>query len=162
MEKINEVLHQMMYYFGSDVRRINHALKVYGFATAIAAKENLNNVKYEIVAFSAILHDIGIHVAEKKYNSNIGKYQELEGPAIAKDILKKCNVNDDIIDRVCFIISKHHTYSAIDDVDFQILVEADFLVNFYEDEMSKEAVKSVNERYFKTSYGHELLSQLYL
>ena len=29
------------------------------------------------------------------------------------------------VERICFIIGHHHTYKAIDGLDFQILVEAD-------------------------------------
>ena len=45
--------------------------------------------------------------------------------------------SDSLIDRVCFLVGHHHTYTEIDGIDFQILVEADFLVNAREEKMTK-------------------------
>ena len=42
-------------------------------------------------------------------------------------------------ERVQYLIGRHHTYNDIDGIDYQILVEADFLVNMYEDSLSKKA-----------------------
>ena len=91
---VEKVLHGMIEYFGNDVRRINHALKVYGFASTICRSEKLNNE-------TALLHDIGIPISEKKYDSCIGKYQEIEGPPIAGEILEKLNFKPEVIERVC-------------------------------------------------------------
>jgi HD superfamily phosphodiesterase len=157
---IEKVLNEMIAYFGSDVRRINHALKVYGFASAIGRSENLDAQTVQILETAAILHDIGIPVSEKKYGSCIGKYQELEGPPIARTILEKIGIPTIIIERVCFLIGNHHTYTKIDNIDFQILVEADFLVNIFEDEMYS-SVKSIGDKYFKTRTGSQILYTMY-
>ena len=159
---VANVTARMVDYFGTDVRRINHALKVYGFASLIGRKEDLTAVELEITDLAAVLHDIGIPVSELKYQSSAGRYQEIEGPPIARKILEEIGVLPDIIDRVCFLIGNHHTYTTIDGIDFQILVEADFLVNFFEDEMSESAIKSVREKYFKTKTGISILDQMYL
>lgn len=89
----HRVLNEMMGYFGKDVRRINHALKVYGLASAIGRTENLDSQTIEITETAAILHDIGIPESEKKYGSCIGKYQEIEGPPIARVILENILVS---------------------------------------------------------------------
>lgn len=158
---IQDVILTMIQYFKTDVRRINHALKVYGFASAITKSENLSAEMLEIVEVAAVLHDIGIPESEKKYNSSAGKYQEIEGPPIARKILGTLNVKPEIIDRVCFIIGNHHTYTKIDGVDFQILVEADFLVNIFEDEFTEGMVKSVGQKYFSTKTGLLYLQTMY-
>jgi HD superfamily phosphodiesterase len=159
---VPETLARMIEYFGNDVRRINHALKVYGFASLIARKEGLQNSDLEITDLASILHDIGIPVSEQKYGSCTGKYQEIEGPPIAREILESLGASANLIDRVCFLIGNHHTYTKIDGIDFQILVEADFLVNFFEDEMGTDAVQSVLEKYFKTTTGKSILRRMYL
>jgi HD superfamily phosphodiesterase len=159
---VTETLNRMVEYFGNDVQRINHALKVYGFASLIARKEDLSNLKLEIIDLASILHDIGIPVSEQKYGSCIGKYQEIEGPPIASEILESLGASVEIIDRVCYLIGNHHTYTKIDGIDFQILVEADFLVNFFEDEMGENAIKSARDRYFKTETGKSILDRMYL
>jgi len=156
-----KVLEKMIKYFGNDVKRINHALKVWVFSHIIAKKESLDVSSENVVNFTAILHDIGIKEAERKYNSNSAEYQEKEGPPIAENMLKELGIDDSIIKRVCFIIGNHHTYNMIDGIDFQIIVEADFLVNIYEDEMKKETIDKIKNNFFKTKTGLELISSLY-
>lgn len=159
---IEEVMILMMKYFSGDVKRINHAMKVFCLAQTICEKENIKSNKKEIVKLSSILHDIGIKEAERKYNSSAGKYQEIEGPIIAEEILNRFKLDIDTINRVKFIIGNHHSYNKIDDIDFQILVEADFLVNIYEDNIEKETVKIIKDKYFKTNTGGEIIDSIYL
>lgn len=80
----------------------------------------------------------------------------------AKGLLEKLDFEDTINSRVCFIVGHHHTYTAIDSIDFQILVEADFLINIYEDEISQEAIFKIRDNYFKTDAGTNFLKQMYL
>lgn len=159
---IQDVIYQMISYFGDDVKRINHALKVYGLAKNIAMIEGISDKKLFILEIASILHDIGIKESEKKYNSTAGKYQELEGPPIAEEFLQKYTLEEEMIERICFLIGNHHTYSKIDDIDFQVLVEADFLVNIFEDEMSVSTIRTIGEKYFKTSSGKNYLNQMFL
>ena len=165
MEGLNmthTILLDMIRYFQGDAKRINHALKVYGFAHTICRSENVNGTRQDVIELAAILHDIGIHEAEKKYHSTAGNYQEIEGPPIARQILMTRGVPQEVIDRVCYLIGNHHSYSKIDDIDFQILVEADFLVNIFEDDMQIKAIESIQNKYFKTSSGREILITMYL
>ena len=151
----------MIEYFGNDILRINHALKVYGFASTICRSETANKDTIDIIEIAAVLHDIGIHVSEKKYKSSAGKYQEIEGPPIARKMLEKIEVKQEIIERVHFLIGNHHSYSKIEGLDFQILVEADFLVNIFEDEMNKKMLANIRDKYFKTKTGKMLLESIY-
>ena len=158
---ICSVINEMISYYKGDVRRINHFLKVYSFSKTIGELEKLDKDTQFILEVAASMHDIGIKVSEEKYNSSAGKYQELEGPSVAKEMLTKLNFPKDIIDRVCFLIGHHHTYSNIDNIDYQILVEADFLVNIYEDKMPINSIKSIKEKIFKTKSGTKILENLY-
>lgn len=153
---------KMTEYFSGDVRRINHFLKVYSFAKIIGELEGLDKRKQEIVEVSGIIHDVGIKLSEKKYFSSSGRYQEIEGPAIAEKFLKEIGYSEDLVSRVSFIVGNHHSYNKIDDIDFQILVEADFLVNIFEDEMDKAAIKKIEENIFKTKNGKQFFRYLYL
>lgn len=158
----DRILQKMIEYFATDVRRINHAIKVYGFANCIARRERLSENEIRIVDISAILHDIGIKEAEKKYNKSSGHYQEKEGPAVALNLLSKIKLDQESLDRICFLIGHHHSYSKIDNLDFQILVEADFLVNIDEDELPKNSIESIRKKYFKTKTGISILESMYL
>jgi hypothetical protein len=157
---IEKVLIEMINYFGKDVRRISHALKVYGYASVISRNEKFTDDQVLISEISGILHDIGIPNSERKYGSSTGKYQEIEGPPVAGEILHRAGVNRTIMDRVLYIIGNHHSYTKIDGPDFQALVEADFLVNIDEDNMTAPA-SAISEKYFKTKTGKNILNTLY-
>lgn len=156
------VLNKMISYFEGDCKRINHALKVLGFAKAIAAGENLTDREHEILVVTAILHDIGIKVSEEKYNSSSAKYQEAEGPVVAGELLQDTELDESFKERVYFLIGHHHTYQAIDGTDFQILVEADFLVNAFEGGREKLEINDKLENIFKTETGKRILTSMYL
>ncbi len=158
---VSEVIQKMITYFDGDARRINHALKVYGFSKSISGLEQLSEEERLIVELAAVLHDIGIKPAEAKYNSSAGKYQEIEGPPVAEKLLEEVGAGSQVIERVCFLIGHHHSYGKIDGIDFQILVEADFLVNIFEDNMDIDAIRSVKNKYFKTAAGSSILESLY-
>lgn len=161
INSVSVVIKRMVEYFEGDVKRINHALKVYALVKSIGELEGIPAEKMKALEIAAVLHDIGIKESEKKYSSSSGKYQELEGPPIARDILQELSLNQSLIDRVCYLIGNHHTYPKIDDIDFQILVEADFIVNIFEDDMNMEQIKTVREKYFKTSTGLGYLGSMY-
>ncbi|MDR3356818.1 MAG: HD domain-containing protein [Spirochaetaceae bacterium] len=52
-------------YNGSDLRRINHALKVFVFAQTIGHGEKCDERTQTIIEYASILHDIGLHKAEE-------------------------------------------------------------------------------------------------
>ena len=161
-EKISTIINEMISYYAKDQRRVNHFLKVFSFAKAIGELEKLNKETQDILEVAAIMHDIGIKISEEKYNSSAGNYQEIEGPPVAREMLSKFEFDEKFIDRVCYLIGHHHTYSKIDGIDYQILIEADFLVNIYEDEIKETQIESIKKKYFKTKAGTEFLINLYL
>lgn len=156
------IINEMIRYYSGDPRRVNHFLKVFSFAKAIGELENLDKDTQNTLEVAAVMHDIGIKVSEEKYKSSAGNYQEIEGPPVAREMLSKLNFDEKLIERVCYLIGHHHTYSKIDGIDYQILIEADFLVNIYEDEIKDIQIKSIKEKYFKTKAGIQFLTDLYL
>jgi HD superfamily phosphodiesterase len=162
MYNIGKLINELIDYFQNDAKRINHFMKVWAYAKAIGENEEIDDNKQMILETAAIVHDIGIKVSEAKYNSSSGKYQQIEGPAIAREVLEKLRYNENIIDRVCFLVANHHTYINIDDIDYQILVEADFIVNIYEDSMQTEEILNIDKKIFKTKTGHMYIKKMYL
>ena len=157
-----EVVRRMVLFDKGDARRIQHFLKVYMFAALIGKMEGLPQEQQEILEIAAILHDIGIIPAEKKYGTSNGKLQEQEGPAYARALLQEAGgYQPELIDRVCFLIAHHHTYEGVDGPDWQILLEADFLVNSFEKNMPEEAIKKMRSRVFKTGSGIAMLNNQY-
>ena len=162
MGKIETVMNKMIFYFAKDPVRVNHFLKVYGFAKTIGELEGLDSTTQEIVEIASITHDIGIRISEQKYNSSSGQHQQIEGPPEAKKLLTECDIADAVIERVCWLIAHHHTYTNVNAIDYQILLEADFLVNAFEDQMSKSTLVKIKEELFKTKAGKAILENLYL
>jgi len=156
-----KLLHKMIDYYAGDAKRVQHFLKVYDFAKLIGKSENLPEDVQFLLEITAIVHDIGIKVSEEKYQSSAGTYQEKEGPAIAKPMLVSVGYTEAVIERVCYLIGHHHTYTDIDGLDYQILVEADFLVNIYEDGISQQALQRIEEKIFKTKTGKHLLETMF-
>ena len=97
----------------------------------------------------------------RKYGNCNGKLQEQEGPAIAERLLETLGVEQDISDRVQYLIAHHHTYNNINEIDYQILVEADFLVNIMEDGLSKEAALKAYHSIFKTACGKTICREMF-
>jgi HD superfamily phosphodiesterase len=159
---ISKLIDKMIEHETGCPKRINHFLKVYSFAKLIAENEKLSEDMMKIVSVASIVHDIGIKISIEKYNSTSGKYQEKEGPAVAEKMLFELGLQQELINRVSFLIANHHSYDNIDGIDYQILIEADFLVNIFEDGLSKDQAEHIDERYFKTAYGKKLLETMYL
>ncbi len=159
---INEILTDMLSYYGNDSRRSSHLIKVYGYAKAIAFGEKVSKEIQDRIEIAALTHDIGIKVSEEKYGSSAGKWQEIEGPTIAREMLIRRNVPEEEIDRICYLIGHHHTYNRPKEIDDQILIEADFIVNSEEDGLSRQAIEKIKKRIFRTKTGIDLLESLYL
>lgn len=153
---IDKIFLKMIEYDAGDANRIQHFTKVHEYARLIGWAEDLAESALETLEIAAILHDIGIHEAERLYGSSDGKYQEELGPGIARDLLEEFKLDEKVVDRVCYLIAHHHTYDNIESLDYQILVEADLLVNMYEGAESLAAIKSTYDRIFKTETGKRI------
>ena len=151
--RIAKVALAMLQKNSGDIKRIEHSLKVFGYAQLLGAAESLDENTSRILELTALLHDIGIHVAERKYGLSKSHDQEIEGPPVAREILVSLDFEPNVVERVCFIISKHHTFTAVDGIDFQLLVEADFLVNSAEDQMSAQQIVHFAKNIFKSKIG---------
>ncbi len=111
-----------------------------------------------------MLHDIGIHVAEKKHGSAAGKYQEKEGPPIARQILAKLGFEQNHIEEICEIIAHHHTPGKINTRNFKILYDADWLVNLKDeyDIHDRNKLSKIIDNVFLTQSGKALDREIYL
>ena len=151
----------MIKLYKGDAKRIQHFCKVHSYAKLIAEMENVDEYTSFIIETAALTHDIGIHLCEEKYGNCNGKLQEKEGPALAEKLLKKLGFAKDVSERVMYLIAHHHTYDDINEIDYQILVEADFLVNMYEDGLSKDAVEHSYNKIFKTASGIKICAEMF-
>lgn len=153
---IDEVCWRMLAFDQGDAKRIQHFLKVHDYARLIAVREAVDTHVQFVIECAALVHDIGIHPAEEKYGRCDGKLQEQEGPAPAKQLLQEAGLDADDIARITWLVAHHHTYAPVEGIDHQILIEADFLVNLYEDGVGLEAVRQAYTRIFRTEAGKAL------
>ena len=131
--RLARLMEAMVVYDRGDARRIEHFVKVHDFAATIGTLEGLPAHDVAVLEEAAILHDVGIHVSEREHGGNNGKHQELYGPDEAEKVMRSVGCfSQDEIEQVRFLIAHHHTYTHISTLSWQILVEADFLVNLYE------------------------------
>jgi len=154
---------EMKRYFGHDFKRIGHAANVARFAEQIVKEEKGNPA---VVLCAAYLHDIGIHEAERKYNSTAARYHQKEGPPIARDILTKLGAREALIDEVCDIIGHHHHPRDKETLNFKILYDADLIVNLEEGRKEKgtekERLSKIIEKTFLTDTGKRLARETLL
>ena len=145
-QQLDELFLQMIAFFSGDPKRIQHFMKVHSFARIIGTKEGLDET---------------IRPAEEKYGRCDGKLQEQEGPIVAQRMLSDVGIENYLIDRICYLIGHHHTYDNIEGLDYQILVEADFLVNLYEDDVNRHGIEQAYQQIFRTQTGKEIFNQMY-
>ena len=162
MNKIEELALAMIDYNNGDPKRIQHTTKVHAYASMIGKFEGLDEDTLFILESAALVHDIGIRASEKKYGHQNGKLQEQEGPAVARELLTRLSgFTDQQIERICWLVGHHHTYHVCEDLDYQILIESDFLVNLFEDEESPNAIRAVRKNIFRTESGTRMLETMY-
>jgi putative nucleotidyltransferase with HDIG domain len=157
----DKLIDEMKKVFAGDVKRIEHALSVLQFAEQLQAAEGGDPL---IVRAAAILHDIGIHEAERKHGSSAGKYQELEGLSIAREILAKYDLDKTAVEHICKIIANHHSAKNIDTIEFRIVWDADWLVNIPTEfaNTSDEKLQQTIDKAFKTNTGHKIAVETFL
>lgn len=160
-ERIDLLTLEMIRFNENDPLRIQHLIKVHRFAQMIGKMEKIDEHTRFLTECAALVHDIGIRPSEKKYGMSNGKLQEQEGPAYARKMLTELGFMEKDIERICYLVGHHHTYTNIDGIDYQILVEADFLVNFYEDSFSEEAIQNALQNIFQTEAGKSLCNLIY-
>ncbi len=154
---------EMKRYFKTDFKRIKHASKVARHAEKIGKAEGANMA---VVLSAAYLHDIGIHEAERKHDSTAAKYQEEEGPPIAKEILEKLGAKGELIDEVCDIVGHHHHPKEEETANFKAVFDADMIVNLEENHkdepITEERLESIIKKTFLTGSGAKVAREVLL
>ena len=158
---VSEIMVKMIEYSEGNLHDINHFLKVYAYTRTIAECEQVDSGLKETAEIAAILHDIACPLCREKYGNTNGKYQEKEGVILARKFLMDSGVPEEVSERVIYLVGHHHTPQAVDGMDYQILLEADYLVNADEMHFSDENVRNAEEKLFRTVTGKKLLKAIY-
>jgi hypothetical protein len=156
----DKLINEMKGVFGQDHKRVDHALAVLDYAEQIQAIEGGDPL---VVKAAGILHDIGIRQAEQKHGSSAGKFQEIEGPPMARAILENHDVGEQEIEHISRIIANHHSARNIDTLEFRIIWDADWLVNLQNEtpDLSPDQWTEKIDTVFKTQTGRQLALQTF-
>ena len=160
--QLAQLMRAMINYDSGDAPRIQHFVKVHNFAATIGVAEHLDEENQFILEAAAILHDIGIHPAEAKYGNCNGKAQEELGPSEARKLLTEVGgFTAAQIERICWLIGHHHTYNNVTAVDHRILLEADFLVNSFEDQLSTPSIIAFRNNVLRSASAIDMLNTMW-
>ena len=159
---VNDMISKMIAQAGGNKHDIAHFLKVYTYARLIGEKEQLDVRMQETLEITAVIHDIACPLCREKYGNTSGKHQEEESAPLVAEFFKDVPAGELDVERITWLVTHHHTYTNVEGMDYQILLEADFLVNAGESEYSKQAIENFCRKVFRTEAGTHLLKSMFL
>lgn len=161
MQGISELISRMIDFYNGNLHDIDHFIKVWTYTKTIGELEHLDEETQFILETAAIVHGIACPLCREKYGNADWKHQEAEGPTLTADFLKDTGMSAAQVDRVSFLVGHHHTLDNIEGIDYQILIEADYIVNAGESSYSAENIAYFDRKFFKTQAGHALLHSVF-
>lgn len=161
MITVNEAILKMTDDGSCTPHDVQHFLKVWAYARLIGMQEGLDERTQKTLEFAAIVHDIACPSLRREHGSAPGHLQEIAGPPLVHDFYKGSGLDPEMIERISFLVGHHHSYSDVDGPDWQILLEADYLVNADESHAALEEIRKFKEKVFRTGTGKKLLDQIY-
>ncbi|MBO6047997.1 MAG: HD domain-containing protein [Erysipelotrichaceae bacterium] len=161
-DQLKAVMIAMIKHDAHSPKRIQHFMKVHEIASLIGQMEGLDDETQFILETAAIVHDIGIKIADEKYGAHPGPKQEQEGMVLVKPLLEEVGgYTPAQIERITYLVGHHHTYTNVTGIDYRILLEADLLVNLYESEVRYKKILKAENKIFQTPSGIWLLEQMF-
>lgn len=155
------ITQKMVDFYQGNLSDIEHFLKVHAYAALIGQLERLDEHTQNTLEIAAIVHDIACPLCRKKYGSAKGSLQEKESEDLLRPFLAEFSLSGDLVERVIYLVSHHHTVTGVDGDDYRILLEADFLVNASEGHLSKEQIQAFYDEVVRTTAGKALFKSVY-
>ena len=156
-----EAIVKMIEEADGNLHDIAHFLKVHAYARLIGNMEKLDEKTQLCLELAAVVHDIACPLCREKYGNTNGHLQEKESAELVERFFAGTDVEGDMIERISWIVSHHHTYHLSEMLEYQILLEADYLVNADESSYPKEALYQAKDALFVTESGRKLLTSIY-
>lgn len=156
-----KIVNKMIDFYKGNKSDVRHFLKVYAYAKTIGELEGLDSRTQDTLEIAAIVHDIACPLCREKYGNTSGNHQEEESADLLQVFLSEFNLPAQMEERIIHIVSHHHTYTHVDGLDYQILLEADYLVNADESQYSEEGIRTFCEKVFRTESGIHMLKSIY-
>ena len=158
---VSQIMEKMIAFSDGNIHDIDHLIRVWTYAKTRGELEGLDAQTQLVLEVAAITHDIACPLCREKYGNTNGKLQEQEGELMVKDILADSGMSEDQIKRVAFLVGHHHTFTDIDSIDYQILVEADYIANATENGYSHQNVENFIQKIMKTETGKRILMSVF-
>ncbi len=158
---VARIMEKMIAFSEGNRRDIDHLANVWTYARTIGKLENLDEKTQLVLEVAAITHDIACPLCRRLYGNTEAKRQEKHGEEMVRPFLSGTGLDEAEIDRVAYLVGHHHTYLGIDGIDYQILVEADYIVNALEKDYSRENILSFMEKVMRTESGKRLLRSVF-
>jgi len=155
------IVNKMIDFYKGNRSDVRHFLKVYAYAQTIGRLENLDEKTQDTLEIAAIVHDIACPLCREKYGNTNGNHQEAESEDLLRTFLLEFALPEEMQERIIYLVTHHHTYTNVEGMDYQILLEADYLVNADESQYSREAIYKFRDRVFKTESGTHMLESIY-
>ena len=158
---ISQIMEKMIAFSDGNIHDIDHFIRVCTYARTIGKLENLDKETKFTLEVAAITHDIACPLCREKYGNTNSKLQEIEGAPMVKKFLSGTGIEEEQIDRVAFLVGHHHTFSTVDGIDYQILIEADYIANATENGYGQENINDFRQKNMKTESGKRILNAIY-
>ena len=158
---ISQIMNKMIAYSDGNIHDIDHFIRVWTYAKTIAELEQLDDETQYILEVAAITHDIACPLCREKYGNTNGKYQEAEGVPMVEAFLNDAGMSARQMERIKYLVGHHHTLSGVDGIDYQILVEADYIANASENGYDGKTIENFLNRIVKTSTGKLLIKSMF-
>lgn len=158
---IPQLTEKMIAFSKGGIHDIDHFMKVWGYAKTIGELEGLDEGTQFILELAALTHDIACPLCREKYGSSIWAKQEEEGGPMVRDFLADTALSPNLIDRVAYLVGHHHTLTGVEGADYQILIEADYMVNAAEKGLGKAEIAAFVAEHFRTKSGIALIKSLF-
>ena len=158
---ISQIMEKMLCFSDGNIHDIDHLIRVWTYAKTIGELERLDSETQFILEVAAITHDIACPLCREKYGNTNGKYQEAEGSVLVRSFLKDTGLTENQISRVSYLVSHHHTFVGIEGIDYQILIEADYIANASEKGFGEDSIRAFVEKIMKTDSGKRILSAVF-
>ena len=157
---ISQIMEKMIAFSDGNIHDIDHLIRVWTYSKTIGELECLDAQTQLVLEVAAITHDIACQLCREKYGNTNGKLQEQEGEVMVKDFLADSGMSEEQINRIAFLVGHHHTFTDIDGIDYQILVEADYIANATENGYSQQNVENFIQKIMKTESGKRILKKI--
>ena len=158
----SQIMEKMIAFSDGNFHDIDHLIRVWAYSKTIGEQEGLDAQTQFILEVAAITHDIACPLCREKYGSTNGKYQEQEGEVMVRDFLAGTGMSEEQIERVAYLVGHHHTFVDIDGLDYQILVEADYIANATENGYSLKNVENFMQKIMKTKSGNRIMKAVFV